>query len=97
MRIIARRTLREFWGKYPDAEVPLAKWFKEVKKSKWKNFQELKRQFTNASIVGNDRAVFNVKGNDYRIVVAIDFEKQISWIRFVGSHKQYDKINAKTI
>ena len=97
MRIIARRTLREFWEKHPDAEVPLAKWFKEVKRSNLKNFQELKKQFANASVVGNDRAVFNIKGNDYRLVVAIDFEKQITWIRFVGSHKQYDKINVKTI
>ena len=97
MRIIARRTLREFWEKYPDAEVPLVKWFKEVKRSSWKNFQELKKQFANASVVGNDRAVFNIKGNDYRLVVALDFEKQITWIRFVGTHRQYDKINAKTI
>ena len=97
MRIIARRTLREFWEKYPDAEVPLAKWFKEVKRSGWKNFQELKKQFANASVVGNDRAIFNIKGNDYRLVFAVDFEKQITWIRFTGTHKQYDKINSKTI
>ncbi len=97
MRIIARRTLREFWIKNPGAEVPLTKWFKEVKRLEWKNFQELKRHFANASVVGNDGAVFNIKGNDYRLIAAIDFEKQILWIRFVGTHKQYDKINAKII
>ena len=97
MRIIARRTIREFWHNHSDSETPLISWFKEIKKAKWKNFNELKAQFRNASIVGNDRVVFNIKGNDYRLVAAIDYEKQILWIRFIGTHKAYDKINAKTI
>jgi mRNA interferase HigB len=97
MRIIARSTLREFWENHPDAETPLKTWFGEVKKAQWGSFNQLKHQFGNASIVGNDRIVFNIKGNDYRLVAAIDYEKQILWIRFIGSHKAYDKIDVKTI
>jgi mRNA interferase HigB len=97
MRIIARSTLRDYWGKHPDAETPLKVWFAQVKKANWKNFNELKAQFGNASVVGNDRVVFNIKGNEYRLIAAIDYQKQILWIRFVGTHKAYDKIDAKTI
>ncbi len=97
MRIISRRTLREFWEKNPDSEVALKFWFKKIKESKWNNFNQLKQQFGNASVVGNDRAVFNIKGNTYRLIVAIDYEKQIIWIRFIGTHKAYDKIDAKKI
>jgi mRNA interferase HigB len=97
MRIIARSTLRDYWGKYPDAETPLKVWFAQVKKVSCKNFNELKTQFGNASVVGNDRVVFNIKGNEYRLIAAIDYRKQILWIRFIGTHKAYDKIDAKTI
>jgi mRNA interferase HigB len=97
MRIIARRTLREFWEKFPEAETALKVWYGEIKKAEWKNFNELKKQFGNASVVGNDRVVFNIKGNNYRLIAAIDYEKQILWIRFIGSHKMYDKIEAKKI
>jgi mRNA interferase HigB len=97
MRIIAKRTLREFWEKYSDAETPLKVWYKNIKEAEWRNSNELKRQFKNASIVGNDRIVFNIKGNTYRLVISIDFEKQIVWIKFIGSHRDYDKINAKTV
>ncbi|MDZ4847171.1 MAG: type II toxin-antitoxin system HigB family toxin [Chitinophagales bacterium] len=97
MRIIARKTLREFWEEYPDSETPLKLWFKEIKKAQWRNFNRLKEQFGNASVVGNDRVVFNIKGNDYRLIATIDYEKQILWVRFIGTHKAYDKINAKTI
>src|ERR1700689_3622478 len=97
MRIISMRALREFWERYPDAEIALKVWFNEIKHAEWKNFNQLKEQFGNASIVGNNRVVFNIKGNPYRLIVAIDYEKQITWIRFVGTHKAYDKIDAKTI
>lgn len=97
MRIIARSTLRDFWEKHADAETPLKAWFGVVKQAEWKNFNQLKAQFANASVVGNDRVVFNIKDNDYRLVAAIDYEKQILWIRFIGTHKAYDKIDAKTI
>ena len=99
MRIIAFRTLREFFEKpaYSDSEVSLRAWYHDVKTAEWKNSNELKKQYKNASIVGNGRVVFNIKGNDYRLVVAIDYEFQVIFIRFIGTHKQYDKIDAKTI
>jgi mRNA interferase HigB len=97
MRIISRSTLRDFWEKFPETETPLKSWFGEVKKAEWQTFNQLKQQFGNASVVGNERVVFNIKGNNYRLVAAIDYEKQILWIRFIGSHKNYDKIDAKTI
>lgn len=97
MRVIAKRTSREFWEKYADAETPLKVWYKNASEAEWKNNNELKRQFKNASLIGNDRVVFNVKGNTYRLVVAIDYEKKIVWIKFIGYHKDYDRIDVKTI
>jgi len=99
MRIIAFRTLRDFYEKpiYLDAEPALRSWYHDAKSADWKNSNELKKQFKNASIVGEGRVVFNIKGNDYRLVVAIDYEFQVMYVRFIGTHKQYDKINVKTI
>lgn len=99
MRIIAFRTLREFFerAEYSDSEVALRAWYHDAKTAKWENSNELKKQYKSASIVGNGRVVFNIKGNDYRLVVAIDYEFEVIFIRFVGTHKQYDKIDAKTI
>lgn len=99
MRIIAFRTIREFYEKpeHSDSEASLRAWYHETKAAAWKNSNELKRQYKNASIVGNERVVFNIKGNDYRLVVAIDYEFQVIFIRFIGTHKQYDNIDAKTI
>ncbi len=99
MRIIAFRTLKEFFEnpEYANSEVSLRAWYHDAKTSEWKNSNELKKQFKHASIVGDGRVVFNIKGNAYRLVVAIDYEFQVIFIRFIGTHKQYDKINAKTI
>jgi mRNA interferase HigB len=99
MRIIAFRTLREFWEKpeYSDSENSLRSWYHDVKSSQWMNSNELKKQYKNASIIGEGRVVFNIKGNTYRLVVYIDYEFQAIFIRFIGTHKQYDKIDAKTI
>lgn len=99
MRIIAFRALREFWEKpeYADSEISLRSWYQEAKSAEWKNSNELKQQYKNASIVGNGRAVFNIKGNTYRLVVSIDYNFKVIFIRFIGTHKQYDKIDAKTI
>jgi mRNA interferase HigB len=99
MRIIAFRTLRDFFEKpeYSDSEVSLRAWYHDAKTAEWQNSNELKKQYKNASILGNGRVVFNIKGNDYRLVVAIDYEFQAIFIRFIGTHKQYDSINAKTI
>jgi len=99
MRIIAFRTLREFWEKpeYADSEASLRSWYHDAKNANWKNSNDLKQQYKNASIVGEGRVIFNIKGNLYRLVVAIDYELQIIFVRFVGAHKDYDKIDAKTI
>jgi mRNA interferase HigB len=88
MRIIAFRTLREFFEKseYSDSETSLRAWYHDVK-----------QQYKNASIVGEGRVVFNIKGNTYRLVVAIDYEFQVIFVRFIGTHKQYDEIDVKTI
>lgn len=99
MRIIAFRTLREFWEKpeYSDSEVSLRAWYHDAKNATWKNSKALKQQFSKASVVGEGRVVFNIKGNTYRLVVMVDYEFQVIFIRFIGTHKQYDNINAKTI
>jgi len=99
MRIIAFRTLKDFWEKaeFADSEASLRSWYHEAKSAVWLSPNELKLQYKNASIIGNGRVVFNIKGNIYRLIVAIDFEFGIIFIRFIGTHEQYDKINAKTI
>lgn len=97
MRIIARRTLREFWEKHPDAEQPLRAWFDRVKKVDWQTPTAVKDDYRNASFVANNRVVFNIKGNDYRLVTAVNYEFGIVYIRFVGTHREYDKIDASTI
>jgi len=80
-----------------DSEVSLRSWYHDVKTAEWKNSNELKQQYKSASIVGDGRVVFNIKGNVYRLVVACDYEFKVLFIRFIGTHKQYDKIDAKTI
>ena len=103
MRIIARRTLREFVeGRrgYKDQvalKAALNAWFDEVKKARWSSAADVKRAYATASIVSADRIVFNIKGNDYRLVVAVDFEKGIVWIKWIGAHKDYDKIDVKEV
>lgn len=99
MRVIAFRTLREFYEKseYSDSEISIRSWYHDAKTADWRNSNEFKQQYVNASIVGEGRVVFNIKGNAYRLVVAIDYEFQVIFIRFIGTHKQYDKIDAKTI
>lgn len=99
MRVIAFRTLREFFERpeYSDSETALRSWYHDAKIAEWKNSNELKEQYKNASIVGDGRVVLNIKGNDYRLVVAIDYDFQAIFIRFIGTHKQYDRIDAKTI
>jgi mRNA interferase HigB len=103
MRIIARRTLREFVesrkGRKDQLAVKAAldAWFDEVKKARWSSAADVKRSYATASIVSAERIVFNIKGNDYRLVVAVDFEKAIVWIKWIGTHKDYDKIDVSEI
>jgi mRNA interferase HigB len=100
MRIIARRTLREFVDglaghkDQPALKAALDAWFDEVSKAGWSTSSDVKRLYAAASIVSDDRIVFNIKGNDYRLVVAVDYDKGIIWIEWIGSHKAYDRIDA---
>src|SRR6266705_388164 len=103
MRIIARRTLREFVETrrgYKDRaalKAALNAWFDEVKKARWSSAADVRRSYATASIVSADRVVFNIKGNDFRLVVAVDFEKHIVWIKWIGTHAEYDNIDVKTV
>ncbi|WP_111308834.1 type II toxin-antitoxin system HigB family toxin [Confluentibacter sediminis] len=97
MRVIAKKILREFWEAHPDCEQQLKSWFKETCKAEWKNPNEIKAQYPSASILNDNRIVFNIKGNNYRLIVKINFEYEMVWIRFIGTHAEYDKITANTI
>ena len=97
MRIIARRTLREFWENHPQAMPPLLAWYADAKRADWKSPAEIKRVYRNASVLANNRVVFNIKGNDYRLVVAVQYDFGIIYIRFVGTHAEYDRIDSTTI
>ena len=97
MRVLAKKTLRDFWSKYPDCEQQLKAWFKETEDAVWKNTNQLKKDYPSASILINNRVVFNIKGNKYRLIVRINFNYQMVWIRFIGTHAQYDKIDAAKI
>lgn len=89
--------LRDFWEKYPDAEQPLKAWFDEARKAIWTSPADIKAQYRNASILKNRRVVFNIKGNDYRLVVAVAYRFGAVYIKFIGTHKEYDAIDAETI
>ncbi|MGH2569160.1 MAG: type II toxin-antitoxin system HigB family toxin [Bacteroidota bacterium] len=93
MRIIARSALRTFWLKHRDAEQPLKAWFAEAKRASWQSQNSVKDQYKSASILKNGRVVFNIAGNKYRLIVRINYELQILYIRFVGTHREYDTIN----
>jgi mRNA interferase HigB len=103
MRIIARRTLREFAERrrgYKDhaaLKAALDAWFDEVKKAKWASAADVRRSYATASIISADRIVFNIKGNDYRLVVAVDFVRGIVWIKWLGTHRDYDRIDVREV
>ena len=97
MNVISRPRLIKFWTKHPDSGTALRIWFKKVEQAKWKNVNELKTEFPTADYIGNDWVVFNIKGNNYRLIVLVYFTGQKMYIRFVGTHAEYDKINAITV
>jgi len=97
VRIIAKRTLRDFWTKHADSEQQLKAWYRETEKTNWENINDLKKDYPSASILQENRIVFNIKGNNYRLIVKFSFEYQICWIRFIGTHAEYNKIDANTI
>jgi mRNA interferase HigB len=100
MRVIALRTLKRFWEgnpDYADAKEPTLAWYRQVRRTDWGTPQELKRDLGSASIPQDGRAVFNIGGNKYRIVVWINYPYRVMYIRFIGTHRQYDRIDAPTI
>jgi mRNA interferase HigB len=99
MHIVALRNLEKFWQqpKGKAAEGALKAWFAEAKAAKWTSPQDIKKQYANASVLGNNRMVFNIKGNDYRLIVAIAYKMQFVYVKFIGTHADYDKVDAASV
>ena len=97
MRVIAKKILRDFWEEQTDSEQPLKTWYKEASKAKWLSPNDIKSEYLKASILKNGRAVFNICGTKYRLIVKINYSRRWVFIRFIGSHTQYDKIEADKI
>lgn len=97
MRIIALRALREFWTTHADAEEALRAWYADARQADWRSPADIRITYANASILPNNRVVFNIRGNRYRLVVAINYTFGIVYVRFVGTHAEYDKVDANTI
>lgn len=97
MRVIAVSTLRAFWERHPDAEQPLRAWYEEATSATWGQPADIKAQYRTASVLKNRRVVFNIKGNEYRLIVAIAYKLQIVYVKFIGTHQAYDAVDAETI
>ena len=97
MRIVTHKAIVQFYKNHNDATTALETWYKKTIDANWTCFADLKKSFNAVDSVGNKRYVFNIKGNDYRLIVKINYDYGLIWIRFIGTHKQYDKINAETI
>ncbi|NOH26197.1 type II toxin-antitoxin system HigB family toxin [Vibrio coralliilyticus] len=99
MRVLSKATLREFWeqSKYADSEMSLRAWYDEAKTADWQTPQDIKNLYRNASFVGNNRVVFNIHGNKYRLIAALNYKYSIVYVRFVGTHAEYDKVDAATV
>lgn len=97
MRILSRGTLRTFWENHSDAEEALKNWYYEASHADWQNPADVKAAHRNASIIANNRVVFNIKGNTYRLIVSIRYDIGIIFIRFIGTHGEYDKVDAETV
>lgn len=97
MRIIALRTLREFWTAHADAEEALRAWYADARQAEWESPTAIRATYANASILSGNRVVFNIRGNTYRLIVAINYPLRIVYVRFVGTHAEYDKVDAEII
>ena len=99
MRVIAKSTLVKFWNRAEcnDAKGALQSWYDEAMKADWKTPQEIKAHYRSANICGNNRVVFNIAGNKYRLVVEMQYQAGIAWVKFIGTHAQYDKINVESV
>ena len=96
-RIFSKSTLREYWETHPESEQYLKTWYDTAMSSDWKNPNDIKMTYASASILKNSRIVFNIRGNSYRLVTKFNFEKQWIFVRFIGTHEEYNKIDANTI
>lgn len=96
-RIIAKKTLRLFWEKHADSEQYLKTWYETARISDWKSPSDIKKYYANASILKDSRVVFNIKGNSYRLIVKFNYQRQWAFIRFIGTHSEYDRVNAEII
>lgn len=97
MRVIARRTLREFWVVHPSAEQPLRAWFSEATAGSWDSPQSIKDRYRHASFVGDNRVVFNIGGNKFRLITHVNYEFGIVYIKYVGTHVDYNRVNPETV
>lgn len=97
MRVISVSTLKRFYETYPTSKTALETWYKTVKTAEWKTLSDIKKDFNSVDYVGNKRYVFNIKGNDFRLVAKILLGQKIIFIRFIGTHKDYDNVDCKTI
>jgi mRNA interferase HigB len=97
MRVIAKKTLRDFWQKHADSAEQLKTWYKEASKANWKSPFDIKAEYANASILKSGRVIFNICGNKYRLIVEINYIRQWVFIRFIGTHTEYDKVDAEKI
>jgi mRNA interferase HigB len=96
-RIFAKSTLREFWKEYPESEQYLKTWYETAMNANWQTPADVKKNYSSASVLKKSRIVFNIKGNTYRMITKFNFEKQWIFIRFIGTHSEYDNIDANTI
>lgn len=97
MKVIAVGTLRDFWARHPEAEQPLKAWYDEAKHAVWRTPRDIRQRYASASFVGHNRVVFNIKGNDYRLIVAVAYRFQAIYIKFIGTHTEYDRVDAATV
>jgi mRNA interferase HigB len=97
VRVIAKKTLKEFWERHNDCEQQLKSWYDETIDMKWSSTRDIKALYPSASFLNDNRVVFNIKGNSYRLVVKVNYHYKMVWIRFIGTHAQYDRIDATTI
>jgi len=97
MKVIAVSSLRRFWVRHPDAEQALKAWHDEARHANWRTPQQVKSHYASVSFVGKNRVVFNIKGNDYRLIVAVAWRFQAVYIKFVGTHAEYDRVDAATV
>ncbi|HHH18952.1 MAG TPA: type II toxin-antitoxin system HigB family toxin [Campylobacterales bacterium] len=97
MNVISKRTLVEFYTQYPQAKIALEVWHSDARKAEWQTPDDIKKVYSTASFLKDNRVVFNIKGNDYCLMVHIDYKRKIVRVKFIGTHSQYDKINAEEI